>query len=52
MIENIEVLDTANIPDGYFLSVEIVASAIQAKPTSVVTSQWGVTVANDGTISK
>lgn len=52
LIENIEVLDTANIPDGYFLSVEIVASAIQAKPTSVVTSQWGVTVANDGTISK
>lgn len=52
LIENIEVLDTANIPDGYFLSVEIVASAIQAKPTSVITSQWGVTVANDGTISK
>ena len=36
----------------YYLSIEIVASAIQAKPTSVVTSQWGVTVANDGTISK
>lgn len=52
LIENIEVLDTANIPDGYFLSVEIVASALQAKPASVVTSQWGVTVANDGTISK
>lgn len=38
--------------EGYYLSIEIVASAIQAKPTSVVTSQWGVTVANDGTISK
>lgn len=38
--------------EGYDLSIEIVASAIQAKPTSVVTSQWGVTVANDGTISK
>ena len=36
----------------YHLSSEIVASAIQAKPTSVVTSQWGVTVANDGSISK
>ena len=36
----------------YYLSIEIVASAIQAKPTSVVTSQWGVAVANDGTISK
>ena len=38
--------------EGYYLSIEIVASAIQAKPTSVVTSQWGVTVANDGSISK
>lgn len=38
--------------EGYYLSVEIVASALQAKPASVVTSQWGVTVANDGTISK
>ena len=38
--------------EGYYLSIEIMASAIQAKPTSVVTSQWGVTVANDGTISK
>ncbi len=38
--------------EGYYLSIEIVASALQAKPASVVTSQWGVTVANDGTISK
>ncbi len=38
--------------EGYYLSIEIVASAIQAKPASVATSQWGVTVANDGTISK
>ena len=36
----------------YYLSIEIVASAIQAKPTSVVTSQWGVTVDGDGNISK
>ena len=38
--------------EGYYLSIEIVASAIQAKPASVATSQWGVTVANDGTINK
>lgn len=38
--------------EGYYLSIEIVASAIQAKPASVATSQWGVTVVNDGTISK
>ena len=36
----------------YYLSIEIVASGIQSTPTSVVKDQWGVTVANDGTISK
>lgn len=36
----------------YYLSIEIVASGIQATPTSVVKDQWGVTVAADGTISK
>ena len=35
----------------YFLSVEIVASAIQAKPADVVHKHWGVTV-TDGKISK
>lgn len=42
----------ANTPEGYGLNVEILASAIQSKPTSVVAEQWGVTVADDGTISK
>lgn len=36
----------------YYLSIEIVASAIQATPTSIVSEQWGVTVSNDGLISK
>lgn len=36
----------------YYLSVEIVASAIQSTPASTVHEQWGVTVAGDGTISK
>ena len=39
-------------PEGYALNVEILGSAIQSVPTSVVTSNWGVTVASDGTISK
>lgn len=39
-------------PEGYQLSVEILASAIQAEPASAVVDAWGVTVANDGTISK
>lgn len=51
LIDKIEVLDSANIPDGYFLSIEIVASAIQAKSSTVVEEQWGVTVEN-GIITK
>ena len=35
----------------YYLSIEIVASAIQADPAEVVHKQWGVTV-TDGKISK
>lgn len=41
----------ANAPAGYGLNVEILGSAIQSVPTSVVTSNWGVTVATDGTIT-
>ena len=51
LINEAKVLEPAPL-DGYYLSIEIVASALQAKPASVVTSQWGVTVANDGSISK
>lgn len=35
---------TAEGPDGCVLSVEIIASAVQASPTSVVEQQWNVTV--------
>ena len=39
-------------PEGYRLSVQIVASAIQADPAEAVTSAWsGVTVRSDGTIT-
>lgn len=31
-------------PDGYALSVEIIAEAIQSTPDTAVTSAWGVTV--------
>ena len=39
-------------PEGYSLSVDIHAQAIQAEPTTAVISAWGVTVGADGTISK
>lgn len=49
LIEKCELLDGANVPDGFYLSVEIVASAIQAEPTSVVAEKWNVTL-TDGKI--
>ncbi len=43
-------LSTASVPQGYHLSVEIVASAIQSTPETVVQNQWNVTIA-DGKIT-
>ena len=43
---------TGRAPEGYVLSVQIVASAIQAEPAEAVSAAWnGVTVRGDGTIS-
>ena len=40
-------------PDSaYKLQVTILADGIQSEPADAVTQAWGVTVANDGTISK
>lgn len=39
-------------PEGYHLKVDILAESIQAIPTRAVVDAWGVTVAEDGTISK
>ena len=39
-------------PEGAHLEMTIVAQGIQSEPASVVQNAWGVTVANDGTISK
>ncbi|MBP3625915.1 MAG: hypothetical protein J6J05_08860, partial [Peptococcaceae bacterium] len=52
LIENCKLKDGVTPPSGYYLSVEIVAEAIQAEPADAVEKAWGVTVANDGTISK
>lgn len=38
-------------PEGYNLSVDIHAQAIQAEPTTAVTSAWGVTVGEDGNLT-
>ena len=49
LIKECRVID-GKAPEGYHLSVEIIASAIQSVPSNVVTEQWGVTV-TDGNIT-
>ena len=39
-------VDGVTPPDGYDLSVEIIASGIQSTPDSAVKEAWGMTVAN------
>ena len=51
LIDEAVVLEGAAVPDGYYLSVEIVASAIQASPAKVAVQQWGVTVDENGTVT-
>ena len=41
--------DTAVVPEGYNLSVEIIASAIQAEPDEAVETAWPAVVADDTT---
>lgn len=50
LIERCVQLAGTNVPDGYHLSVEIAASAIQSVPETVVADEWHV-VLNDGKIT-
>ena len=50
LIGSCEQLEGAKVPDGYHLSVEIVASAIQSSPTTVASTEWKVPIDNDGKI--
>ena len=47
LINSCELLETASAPDGYYLSVEIVCSAIQSTPVSVVKDIWHVQLSGD-----
>ena len=51
LIEECQLSEGANKPDGFYLSVEVVASAIQSTPADVVGDQWHVTVDNNGTLT-
>ena len=44
LISECKMKDSANIPENATLSVEIVASAIQSKPSSVVQDKWGISL--------
>ena len=47
LINSCQLLETASAPDGYYLSVEIVCSAIQSTPESVVRDIWHVQLSGD-----
>ena len=51
LITQCQMKEGVSAPEGYRLSVEIIASAIQASPNAVVTAQWGVTLDGDRIIS-
>lgn len=51
LIDKCKLKDGAIAPQGCHLSVEIVASAIQASPNTAVTSHWGVTLDGNRIIS-
>ena len=57
LINTAYLMDGVTGPKGtdgtqYYLSIEIVASAIQSTPEKVVKDEWGVTVNSNGEISK
>ena len=51
LISRVELLENAMAPAGYTLSVEIVASAIQAEPITAAAENWGLMVDRNGVIT-
>ena len=51
LIDKCELKEGSTAPEGYYLSVEILAESIQSQPSSVVGEVWNVTVDQDGTIT-
>lgn len=49
----LNLIDSATVKtaNGYRMNLQVIADSIQANPTSVVQSQWGVSVGSDGNIS-
>ena len=51
LIDKCELKEGSTAPEGYYLSVEILAESIQSQPSSVVGEVWNVTVDGNGTIT-
>lgn len=51
LIDSCTLAEGASVPEGCHLSVEIIASAIQAVPASTATEKWNLTIDADGTIT-
>ncbi len=52
LIDSCSLASGAAVPDGFYLSVEVVGSAIQSTPTQAVTEKWsgGVSSVSDGSL--
>lgn len=44
LIDECKLKEGVTPPDGYYLSVDVITSAIQAEPADAVTDSWGVTL--------
>ena len=51
LIDRCELKSGVTPPEGYFLSVDVITSAIQAEPTDAVTDSWGVTLDDNKNIT-
>ncbi len=47
LISSCALAENAKVPEGYHLSVEIIASALQSTPADAVRDTWGVTIADE-----
>jgi hypothetical protein len=45
-----EFSETSEAPEGYVLSISIIASAVQAEPKNAVTELWGISVLDNGNL--
>lgn len=51
LLTDMKKVEGVTVPDGYDLSVEIIAEAIQSQPRTTVTEAWEVTVDTNGNLT-